>query len=627
MLKNILHLIASVYRGFRSIVLNSLFIFLVILPLTLLFFSDGEPRFSITPDSTIVLNLQGSLVEENNFKSPLDTILAEANNQAAPNQIILSDLQELINRAAEDQRITSMVLQLDGFTGGGLSQLRELAYSLSFFRGQGKNITAIGNQFSQAQYYLASTADKIVLSKMGVVEVLGLSTWQPYFGSALEKLGVTVNVFRVGRYKSAVEPYQLNSMSDDARQNYSTLLGDLWQIYVDDVTERRSILPGDLQTYADNFDQLLIAAGGNLAQVALNAGLVDELTNKPILYSLNNHFQDKNLVNYQDYQRFGMLPRIPTGEKIGLIIASGEIQDGNSSQGIIGGQTLAAQIQQVTEDETIKALVLRIDSPGGSVNASEQIRSALETYKFTGRPLVVSMSSVAASGGYWIATPADKIITNSATITGSIGIFGLIPTFEGSAEKLGISVDGLGTSELADFAVTGRALTKKTERIIQSNIEYGYQQFLQLVSDSRNLEISAVDTIAQGQVWSGQRAVTMQLADETGNLARAAEVAANLGNIESYYLFPVRPKITALQTLIMELEKNLHLGEGLSRFLEIISNLLALNGYDTFATEEINHSLQELTTFLPSQLHILPSGDSLGAYVYCISCRQLGYTE
>lgn len=551
----------KIFRFFRAVVLNLLFLFLVLIIVGGII---GQPALVVPQGAAIVVNPAGILVEQKSYISPVEQVIGGSTTPAGAGEVLLQDLLDAINLAAQDDRISSMVLLTDMFAGGGFGQLQEVGRALDAFKSSGKTIYAIGSAFSQSQYYLAARASEVILNSYGSVDLEGFSAWQNYFRDGLDKLGVNVHIFRVGAYKSAVEPFDRNDMSPEAKANYTELLTDLWRQYVNDVNTARNLAPGVIDNYINTQDQQLALFGGDSAQLALQTRLVDrtESRNTTIAYlrsrigEQEDSYPNVDYVGYLQGQRKAApaLPGAP--DTIGIIVASGTIVDGEAPRGAIGGDTLSGIIRNAREDDSIKGLVLRIDSGGGSAFASEIIRAELEAFKATGRPLVVSMGSVAASGGYWIATPANQIWASASTITGSIGIFGIYPTFENSLAKLGVYTDGVGTTELAGYATIGRNLPPLAERSLQLTVENGYARFISLVAQSRNMTEAAVDRVAQGQVWSGENALEQGLVDNLGSFEEAIAAAAQLAGLDSWSTRLLEIQMSPSEVLLQQLIDN-----------------------------------------------------------------------
>jgi protease-4 len=423
-----------------------------------------------------------------------------------------------------------------------------------------------------------------------------------------------VHIFRVGEYKSAVEPYSRTNMSEESRANYTQLLQDLWRNYYTELETRRELDAGVINDYVNNLDTNLVLHQGNPAALALAMGLVDRLDTRPAalayLKSEIGAFGDElKAVDFLGYVRSSR-PALDTNpNRVGIIVAQGTIVDGEAPLGQIGGDSMATLIREATHNDNIKALVLRIDSPGGSAFASEVIRAELEAFKATNRPIVVSMGSTAASGGYWIATPANQIWASPTTVTGSIGIFGVYPTFEESFTKLGIGTDGVGTTELAGYAAVGRPLTELASNSLQLQVQDGYNRFINLVSSARGMTFGEVDQIAQGQVWSGEAALGNGLVDQLGGLQDALEAAANLASISDYGVEWIQPRLSPTERLLREIMQNPAVQAALSP--------LAAKLAQGSAVEQLMQKLQIDVSWL------LQANDPQHAYVDCLECRKV----
>jgi protease-4 len=549
--------ILRVYRFIRSVILNVLFLLLL---LGFIVGLIGQPPLIIHPGTTLLLNPTGTIVEQETFSNPL-SMLNLSGGRIEKGEVVLQDLLDVIKAAKDDTRIKAMLITTDAMTGAGLSQLKDLAKAIADFKTSGKKVYALGNNFHQGQYLLASNADEILMNNFGSVELEGFAVWQNYFKGALDKLGVNVHIFRVGAYKSAVEPYSRTNMSEESRSNYKLLLGDLWTDYVKDIETNRKLKPGTVDEFINHYDQHLKDYQGNTADMAKALGLVDRIDPHPdavtyLKQQIGTRGENLNTVEFHDYLRVVPSSSLMPGKRIAVIVANGEIVDGEAQPGSIGGDTMSHLIRDTTKDQGVKALVLRINSPGGSAFASELIRAELAAFKASGRPIVVSMGDTAASGGYWIATPANKIIASPVTLTGSIGIFGTMFTLEESFNKLGIGTDGLGTTPLAGANAVGRPLPELAGRAIQLQIENGYERFLKLVSESRGMDRGQVDAMAQGQVWSGQAALNKKLIDSFGNLQDAIDAAASLAKLDEYQVELREPTLKPMQMFLKRLTEN-----------------------------------------------------------------------
>jgi protease-4 len=496
----------------------------------------------IKPEGQLVEQLSGDAVQR-----------AVENAQGQQRQeTLLWDLVEAIRGAATDNRVRVLVLDLDKMQGAGQPELEELASAIGKFRESGKPVIAFGTTYDQQQYYLAAQADRINLDPSGFVMIEGYSRYSLYFKGLLQKLGVDVNVFRVGTFKSAVEIFTRNDMSDADKQQSQAYLGVLWSTYQKAVTSARKLPPNAIESYVDSLPQNVSAANGDAARVALQAGLVTALANRlqvrDELVSLVG--EDKstgsfNQISAEDYARIvDARTKVHDGNgnaRIGVIVASGEIDDGKAPPGTIGGDSLSELIREARLDKDIKAVVLRVDSPGGSVAASEQIYQELQALREAGKPLVISMGDLAASGGYYISAPANQIWASPATLTGSIGIFAIIPNISQTLGKVGVGVDGVGTTPLAGALTIDRPLSPEISGLLQSQVDRGYQEFLDRVAEGRRETPQQIDAIGQGRVWAGADARRLGLVDRLGTMEDAVKAAAQLAKVKQYQVEFVQP--------------------------------------------------------------------------------------
>lgn len=487
---------------------------------------------TIAPQGALVEQLTGGL---------LDRALAEAQGTDI-NETLLKDVIDAIRAAADDDRIEALILDLGGLTGGGLSKLQDLADEIIRFKESEKRVVAVGDSFSRDQYYLAAHADEIYMNPMGGILVDGYGRFMPYYKSAIDKLYIDYHVWTVGEYKSFVEPVSRDDMSAEDREASEVWLSALWNAYQADVTAARQLPADAMQRYADELVDLVAAAGGDMARVALDYGLVDELLSRDqIRQRLDELVGDGD---DDDYESVGIAeylaatrPQTEAAEatdaedKIAVIVAAGSILNGSQPPGSIGGDSTASTIRRATEDDDVKALVLRVDSGGGSAFASDVILSELQVFRESGRPLVVSMSSVAASGGYWISMGADEIWASPNTLTGSIGVGATIPTFNRSLTQIGVTVDGVGTTQLSGQGDPMRELGADISALIQHSIEYVYSDFIGNIAEYRDKSVEYVDSIARGRVWIGSHAHQFGLVDELGNLDDAVASAATRADL------------------------------------------------------------------------------------------------
>ncbi|MCL6618435.1 MAG: signal peptide peptidase SppA [Thermomonas hydrothermalis] len=527
----------------RRLVLNLLF--LLVLLLILLAFLGGGKLAPLQSRTTLVIAPEGRLVEQYSCDA-LSRNLARANHSEGCREVRLRDLLRALEAARTDTRIERVALMLDHLQPSGLASLREVAARLAALRKAGKQIVAHGEGFAQGQYLLAAQANEIYLDPMSSTGVMleGLADYRQYFREALQdKLGVDVHLFKVGTYKSAAEPYVLDAASPAAKEADLYWMGDLWRRMLQDIGQVRGLDPAQLQQYADTLPQQVVAAHGDLAQLALQQKLVTGLKTRDEVNRLlrergvadddaEGGFRQVDLDTYlQHLDR--ALPQTDRRPQVAVVIAEGEIAAGQLPPGKIGGDSTAELLRQARDDDDIKAVVLRVNSPGGEVFASEQIRREVEALKAAGKPVVVSMGDVAASGGYWISMNADRIYADPSTITGSIGIFGLLPTFDRTLGKLGVHTDGVGTTRYAGAFDLTRPLDPAVAATVQAVIEKGYRDFTGKVAKARGKTVAQIDAVAQGRVWSGAQALQRGLVDAFGGLDEASAEAARRAGLTS----------------------------------------------------------------------------------------------
>ncbi|MFK7975107.1 MAG: signal peptide peptidase SppA [Halioglobus sp.] len=534
-------------------------LFLVMLALIYFVYLGGGPE-PMPEKAALLLNMSGTVVDERSPVDPLMAILSEPT--PAEHEVLLRDVIDAIGFAAEDPSISALVMELDSLVYVGISKSQEIIPALEAFRATGKPIVAVGDYFTQDQYLLASHADTVIAHPLGGVAVEGYSSYQNYFRETLEKISVSMHVFRAGDYKSAVEPYTRDDMSLGEKEVTRAWLSDLWKKYAGIVETERGLDSGALDNYINNYATRLQAAGGDSATLAQQAGLVDELMSRSqsneYLAELVGATNEEGLYEAVVFERYvarkrpGVLSQ-PEGEYIAVVTASGNILPGEHPPGTIGGDTLARLIRSTAENEAVKAIVLRVNSGGGSMFASEVIRQQLLYAKEKGIPLVVSMGAVAASGGYYIAADADEIWATPSTITGSIGVFAAFPTFEKLLERMGVRTDGVGTTKLAGSLRIDRPLNQEVSKALNSNIEFAYDTFLEIVAAGRNMTVEQVDAVAQGIVWSSAAAQEVGLVDELGTLEDAIAAAAQLAALENYEVEYVSPPLSPRDMLLKQL--------------------------------------------------------------------------
>ena len=540
-----------------------LILLLVIFGLLIGVLRGSVPR--IPSKAALLIVPEGQLVEQLSG-DPLERAVQETRGEQH-RETLLWDLTDSIRTAAADPRIPAVALDLEKFEGGTQPTLEELAAALREFRASGKKVIAYGVELSQERYYLAAQADEVLLDPMGFVLIDGYDRYRMYLKDALDKLGVEINVFRVGAFKSAVETYTRTNMSAEDREESRAYLTALWTSYQEAVTRARKLQPDALAKYVGSLSKTVPAAGGDAARVALQAGLVTALKTRiefeQRLVALvgkddnNGSFKSVSADDYAHYAHAQKKLKADGKARIGVIVAEGEILDGEQPPGTIGGESMARLLRQARNDKDVKAVVLRVDSPGGSVLASEQIYRELVALRGAGKPVVVSMSGYAASGGYYISAPADEIWASPATITGSIGIFAIIPTVDRTLGKVGVSVDGVGTTPLSGQLRIDRPLGEEARALLQSTVSRGYSEFLERVANGRKKTRDEVDQIAQGRVWAGTDARRLGLVDQIGSFNDAAKAAARRAKVTDYALEFIEPELTWAQALAMQLRSSL----------------------------------------------------------------------
>ena len=582
----------------RNTSLNLLFLFIVILVIVAIGSSGTAPL----PESfALRLEPKGMLVDQRSFIDPTSMLLSDED----PNdqETLVRDLVEAINQASTDPRVTGMVIKPKHLAGGGISKLNEIGQALEKFKASGKKIIATSDSFTQDQYYLASFADEIYLHEMGSVEINGYSRYTNYYKTALDNLGVTVHAFRSGKYKDYLEPYLRDDMSAESREHNSQWLGALWQEYTAQVERARKLPAGSINELVNNLDAFMALTQGDSAKLALENGLVDKLGNRHEYEQLLKDAGLKTSVPTDEYLHKNTHKALPKANHVGLIVASGTISDGSKENGEIGGESMRKLLRSLKDRKDIKALVIRVDSGGGSAFASEIIRAEIIALKEkTTIPIFISMGSVAASGGYWIATAGDEIWAQSTTITGSIGVFGAFPTLEKSLNKIGINTDGVGTTQLAGDMRLDRPLSAKAGKVVQLSVDNIYQRFIHLVATTRNKTVDEIDAIAQGHVWTGTTAQSLGLVDHLGTLDDVIVAAATAANLEDYDVKLIEPKLSPKQEFIRQLT---------SSNAKLLAPAALLENFSALAL--VNEKLKPL-----AELHKM--NDPQGIYVRCLVC-------
>jgi protease IV len=612
--KRVLIFVWNFLNGLRQLIVNLFFLAVVVLFLVVVF---AEKKAAVPHGSALIVNPSGVLVDQLSYVDPFSSLIA---GNDAPAETVLGDLIKAIDTAASDERIKLMVLETDALEHSGISKTEELSAAIQRFRDHKKTVIAVGDSFNQDQYLLATAADKIFMNPMGQVLLQGFGVYSNYFKQALDKLKVSVHIFRVGTYKSAVEPFMRDDMSPEVKENHLVWLQSLWQQYKDQVVARRHLAPEKVDDYINKIDEVFASEQGDSGKAAVEWQLVDAVKTRDAINDWlvaqvgADDDGDFRSVDFRDY--LAATKRVHVGERdsVGIIVASGMILDGEQRAGQIGGDTLAELIRQARDDEHVKAVVLRVDSEGGSAFAAEIIRQELLSLQSAGKPLVISMGSIAASGGYWIAANANEVWAMPGTITGSIGIFGIFPTLEKSLDALGVHTDGVGTTAVAGAMRIDRPVDEISARAIQSNIDNGYRRFLNVVAEGRDMEVADVDKIAQGQVWSGKDAQKIGLVDHLGSLNDAIKAAAALAKLKQYEIRDIEAPISVPEAFLQKL------GGAMAFF-----NSLETNGYQPQVAHWFGGSAiwSPLRPLLLELRKLSQLNDPKAMYIYCTTCARL----
>ncbi len=571
----------------RRLAFNLLFLFVLVLLLVALF--GGGKLEPLANRTTLVFAPEGRLVEQYSC-DPLSRNLARATRSRDCREIRLRDVLRALDAARTDKRIERVALDLDELQPSGFASMRDVAAALAKIRASGKQVVAYGDSYSQGAYLLAAQANEIYLDPMspGGVMLDGLASYRQYFREALQdKLGVDMHLFKVGEYKSAAEPFILDAASPASKEADLYWMGDLWQRLLADIGKARGIAPATLATYANTLPEEVASVHGDLAQLALQQKLVTALKTREDVDTLltERGVADDNTdggfrqVALDTYVRHldGTLPGADTRPEVAVVVAEGEIAGGDLPPGKVGGESTSYLLRSARDDDNVKAVVLRVNSPGGEVFASEQIRREVAALKQAGKPVVVSMGDVAASGGYWISMNADRIYADASTITGSIGIFGLFPTLDRTLSKLGVHTDGVATAKYAGAFDLTRPLDPGVATTVQAVIDKGYRDFTGKVASARGKTVEQIDAVAQGRVWSGAQAKDRGLVDALGTLQDAVKDAAaraKLGQPEAWQVQYIENTTSPLAQLFSGMSGS-HIGQRMLQASGIGNLLLA----------------------------------------------------
>ena len=604
--KRLLGYISKIFKAFK--VMLSIIFFTIFALFLIGIFSNQLPP--IPEKGALYLAPSGVLVDQKSYIYPLDSLFAD---QTMSNQeTLVRDIIESIDSAAYDSRITHLVMVTDFLESASVAKLEEISQALMRFKSKGKPIIAVADNFTQSQYFLAAHADEILLNPMGSVLITGIGAYGNYFRNALEKLDIKVHVFRAGDYKSAAEPFLRNNMSAEAKEDISAVINQLWLSYTGKIESLRELEKGTIDSLVNNLHSELQATQGDTAKLAYETGLIDYIATRSEMHNyLNSQITNDTHGEFVAIDMPFYIANIrqensqkQVADKIAVVVAKGTIFDGEQPEGDIGGDTLSQILSDLRYDPQVKAIVLRIDSPGGSAFASDNIRDSLYGQGNQQVPIVVSMGSYAASGGYWIAAEADKIVAMPSTITGSIGVYSMIPTFEKTLGKLGVNTDGVGTTDIADIMQLDRPMSKQAKVILQSSVDHIYDRFINLVASGRDQSPEVIHDIAQGRIWTGQQALERGLVDQLGDLNEAIAAAAELAGIEEYSITYPSRILSPQEQFFQDISQN-------------FSASMSKIGFSKFTSSLVNTEM--MTAVSPLKL-LSEFNDPRGVYLRCDYC-------
>ena len=557
LLKSVWRILAAISKAISVLVPLVLFGFVILIFSASV--SESVPE-ALPEQAGLLIAPNGPLVEDRSELEPFDALFAAD----FPAELLLSSLIEAIDQAADDPRITSIVLDLEGMVGPSTSQTMEIVEAIDRFKASGKPVLAHADYLSQSQYLLASSADELVVHPEGGAMLTGFGVYRTYMKQFLDNIKVNFHVFRVGENKSAVEPYMRDDMSDSQREVVGQWLGSLWRDYSQMVETSRGLEAGGLDAFINSFPERLVASNGDVAETFLKAGLVDQLLNDDDLETwladtvgATDSSGEAELVGLRRYINDYQSAESGSDDAVIAVVAiEGSLMPGSSGQGVAGSDSIISHLERAHDDD-IAALVVRINSGGGSVFASEVIRTKIEAIAADGIPVIASMGGAAASGGYWIAAQADEIWAMPTTITGSIGVWSVFPTLEGVLDYAGLTVDGVGTTDLAASFDASQALDNRSAAIFQATVDGIYDDFIALVSERRDMSPEAVEVIAGGKVWIGRDAIGIGLVDELGSLDQAVAAAATRAGVaEGYQAVRYGTEVSPQQLVLEELGRN-----------------------------------------------------------------------
>jgi protease-4 len=606
-MKGVWKILNSLIKFIQGIGTGFLGVLVIILLVAIVGASGGSKKPTVENGSVLVLWPTGAVVEQKGFPDAFAAALDRATPETSFHGII-----HALNKAKNDDRIAALAIVTDSMLGAAPSHLHDIAASIRDFKSTGKKVYAISTSYSQSDYLLAAEADKIYMNGEGILLLDGYGSYPLYYKSLYDKIEATVNVFKVGTYKSAVEPSIRDNMSDAAKEANLAFLNSLWDQYLDRIVEARGLDREFLLDQINNLPREMAKVSGDFGELAVAMGLVDELTprNEWRQHLMNEYGTNKDRTSFKQIDHETYLAAI-TGEnqapnQIAIVTAQGAIVPGNGPVTVAAAETIIEHIRRARNNKNTAAIVLRVDSPGGSAFASELIREELVAAQDAGIPVVASMGPVAASGGYWISATADEIWASPTTITGSIGIFAVVPTFEKTLEKVGVHSDGVGTTPIAGAFNPLSGLNDTAKNILQLSIENGYSDFLNLVSTGRNMSVEDVDKIAQGRVWIGAKAKELGLVDHLGGFEDAVAAAARIAEIENYKPVFYREQPNQYEVFLNQIMNSKVVGGEINNFLP---------------SQQLSPLLQTALE-IESEVHdLLEINDPMNRYILCLECK------
>jgi protease-4 len=582
-------------------------VFVIILLIVAVSTTRGPQKPTVEDGSVLVLWPAGAIVEQKDTPDAFATAFNRATPETSFHGII-----HALEKAKDDDRIAALAIITDSMLGASPSHIHNIAASIRDFKDSGKKVYAISTSYSQSDYLLAAEADTIYMNEEGNVILDGYGSYPLYYKSLYDKIEATVNVFKVGTYKSAVEPSIRDDMSAAAKEANLAFLNSLWDQYLDRIVEARGLDKAVLLDQINNLPREMAKVSGDFAELAVAMGLVDELAPRNVWRQrlMDEYGTNNDQTSFKQISHDAYLAAIANEEKapkqIAVITAQGPIVPGSGPVTVAAAETIVGHIRSARKNNTTAAIVLRVDSPGGSAFASELIREELAAAQEAGIPVVASMGPVAASGGYWISATADEIWASPTTITGSIGIFAVVPTFEKTLKKVGISSDGVGTTPIAGGFSPLSGLNDTVKDILQLSIENGYSDFLNLVSEGRNMNVEDVDKIAQGRVWIGSTAKELGLVDNLGNFKDAVAAAARLADVEDYKTVFYREQPNEYEVLLNQLLNSSIAGEEVENFLP---------------SQQLSPLFQTALELESEVKNLLEINDPMNKYILCLECK------